>query len=236
MTFARPHQPPLPPRRMPEYYDPTNRAAAPLILTSGDRADVLLSLLAAHQSAVGPHVAGIVLGGRLKVSQHVLDIFNNTPNVTLPVVHSYTPLLRVSAAILKSPGEIHATSTTKIARSIELFNSSIDVELLDQAIQKPPERTYVPPKVFQHRIYSQCQANPQRIVLPESDDVRIVTAAAQIAERKLARVILLGKHGESRQAGVGRGADPRLQPSVTKTDAECGNGDLKKPAPRSLPR
>ncbi|NQS99771.1 MAG: phosphate acetyltransferase [Candidatus Omnitrophica bacterium] len=42
------------------------------------------------------------------------------------------------------------------------------------------------------RIYSTAKDNPKKIVLPEGEDPRIIEAAALIAEKNLARIILLG--------------------------------------------
>lgn len=46
--------------------------------------------------------------------------------------------------------------------------------------------------MFMHRIQSACTAQPQRIVLPEALDARILKAAADLMRRKLAHIVLLG--------------------------------------------
>jgi phosphate acetyltransferase len=50
----------------------------------------------------------------------------------------------------------------------------------------------VTPKMFQHSISAACQRDPQRIVLPEGTDGRVLAAAAETTARGLARVTLLG--------------------------------------------
>jgi phosphate acetyltransferase len=51
---------------------------------------------------------------------------------------------------------------------------------------------YVPPKVFQHRIFSACAESPRHIVLPEGEDPRVLAAAEEVVRRKLATITLLG--------------------------------------------
>ena len=50
----------------------------------------------------------------------------------------------------------------------------------------------VTPKMFQHSIAAACQRNPQRIVLPEGTDARVLAAAAEATARGLVRITLLG--------------------------------------------
>jgi len=65
-------------------------------------------------------------------------------------------------------------------------------------------------RVLLDRILDRARANPQRIVLPETGDPRVLHAAAGIARRKIARLILLGGEKEildrAEQAGVDPGA------------------------------
>lgn len=51
----------------------------------------------------------------------------------------------------------------------------------------------VTPKLFQYSMRQACMKSPQRIVLPESDDHRVLQAAAEVTQRGLAKIILLGK-------------------------------------------
>lgn len=107
--------------RSDEYHSDLDQTAAPLIITSGDRADVMLALLAAQNSRAGPAIAGIVLGGRIPVPRAVLDVYN-TSELTLPLIHTYQPMLQVATNILQSPGQIHPTSTRKIAHAIAMVD------------------------------------------------------------------------------------------------------------------
>ena len=48
------------------------------------------------------------------------------------------------------------------------------------------------------QMIEKAKQNPQTIVLPEGEDIRTVTAAAEILKQGIAKVILLGKEAELR--------------------------------------
>lgn len=48
------------------------------------------------------------------------------------------------------------------------------------------------PKLFQYRIYTKARASKRTVVLPEGNDKRVVAAAAELAERELCTVIIMG--------------------------------------------
>lgn len=62
------------------------------------------------------------------------------------------------------------------------------------------------PNVMEH-IYAKAREAQKTITLPEADDVRTVTAAQRIVERKLAKVVLIGKEAAIRRACEDSGAD-----------------------------
>ena len=42
----------------------------PLVVTNAERTDILMGLLAAHMSGVGPHAAGVIATNRSKLGAH----------------------------------------------------------------------------------------------------------------------------------------------------------------------
>ncbi len=63
--------------------------------------------------------------------------------------------------------------------------------MLMESLQRPAS-SRVTPKMFTYNIKTTCAANPQHIVLPEGLDKRILAAAAEVTQRGLAKVTLLG--------------------------------------------
>jgi hypothetical protein len=63
--------------------------------------------------------------------------------------------------------------------------------MLVESLQRPAT-TRVTPKMFTYNIKTTCAARPQHIVLPEGLDKRILAAGAEVSQRGLAKVTLLG--------------------------------------------
>ncbi len=53
------------------------------------------------------------------------------------------------------------------------------------------------------KIRSRARANPQRIVLPEGEDPRVITAAAAVTREGFAKITLLGRKQNHRSGGGG---------------------------------
>ena len=84
---------------------------------------------------------------------------------------------------------------------IEAAFSAFDEYLEPSALMAGFEQVAVKltPARFVHALRQRCAANPQRIVLPEANDHRVLAAAAAAAAKGLADVILLGSEEIVRQ-------------------------------------
>mmetsp|Transcript_19763 Transcript_19763/g.42939 ORF Transcript_19763/g.42939 Transcript_19763/m.42939 type:complete len:805 (-) Transcript_19763:957-3371(-) len=177
----------------------------PLIVSSQDRLDVVLALLAAQLSVKGPSVAGILLtrAGKTHVDRRygtdtVSRIFQGIEEggmyrgSLLPVLSVDKPMFEVMSALANMESSILPTSTRKISRAKMLFDKYIDANALIQRLQSKPRTSQLTPKMFQHNIKALCLNSPQHIVLPEALDKRILAAASEVTQRGLARVTLLG--------------------------------------------
>ncbi|GLC50353.1 hypothetical protein PLESTB_000369800 [Pleodorina starrii] len=180
----------------------------PLVVTSADRLDIVLGLLAAQLSVQGPGVAvaGVLLtqagsqrAGRRYARATVDSIFGGLERsglyrgTLLPVLATDRPLREALSVIDRlDAAAIQPDSARKMERSKLLFDRYLDVNAVVAALQRErPSR--MTPKMFAHSLQSMCRSDPQRIVLPESVDKRVLSAAAEATARGLARVVLLGE-------------------------------------------
>jgi hypothetical protein len=62
-----------------------------LVITPGDRADIILAVLAARLSGAFPHPAGLVLTGGLEVAPTVARLLDDWADVPLPVIGTGLP-------------------------------------------------------------------------------------------------------------------------------------------------
>ena len=73
-----------------------------------------------------------------------------------------------------------------------LVAKHVQLDSLCQAVQTQQVESVVTPKRFMHHINRLCEDHPQRIVLPEGMEARVLRAAAGVARKGLAQLILLG--------------------------------------------
>lgn len=175
----------------------------PLVLTTKDRADALLSLAAANVLGVGPHVAGLVLAAGATTSKYqsipaTTDrILSKASAAMIPVLEVQTGLFetaRMTAGV--NPG-ILPDSASKIEHAKELFAKYIDANAITSQLALP-KVAKLTPKAFIKSIHDICKSELQNIVLPESADRRVLAAAAEVTKKGLAKVTLLGKESEVR--------------------------------------
>ncbi|GLC39613.1 hypothetical protein PLESTB_001956600 [Pleodorina starrii] len=176
----------------------------PLVITSADRLDIVLGLLAAQLSVQGPGVAGVLLtqagsarSGRNYARDTINRIFAGLVSnglyrgSLLPVLSTDMPLREALAKMNSMNSAVLPTSTRKITQCKLLFEQYVDANSVVAELQRSrPNR--MTPKMFMHQLKSMCSANPQHIVLPESEDRRVLAAVADVANRGLARITLLG--------------------------------------------
>ncbi|MFY9975372.1 MAG: phosphate acetyltransferase [Chromatiaceae bacterium] len=162
-----------------------------LIITPGDRSDIILASLAADASSSFPRVAGLLLTGGLHPAPNVQRLLEglrrNKVSVLSVPTDTFTTALnvhRIEATIL--PGD-----ERKIAAALGLFEGNVDVEELRGRISvRHSER--ITPLMFEYELIRRAKASRQRIVLPEGTDERILRAAEILTLRQVADLTLLG--------------------------------------------
>lgn len=161
-----------------------------VLITPGDRADVLLGVLLAHHSRTFPSLAGIVLNGDLPIDPRVGALVEGL-KLSLPVIEVGLGTSDAARVLGGVTGRITRTSERKIQTAIALLDEHIDgTELLREIRVAPAE--VVTPVMFEHRLVDRARRADRHIVLPEGEEDRILVAADQLLRRKVARLTLLG--------------------------------------------
>ncbi|BDA50565.1 phosphate acetyltransferase [Coccomyxa sp. Obi] len=182
-------------------------SARPLVVTDIGRSDLILGLTSANESTVGPHVTGILCTnseyGRRDMSPHVHAILQAKHMVSkeqedaglvpfFPVMSTDNCTWDAVTAISSIQPSIRPTSKAKIEEAKALFQKYVEGNLLVDALEA--EREFVmTPKMFMHNINRICLSNRQRVVLPESEDPRVLAAGQELTQRGLADIVLLGE-------------------------------------------
>jgi phosphate acetyltransferase len=161
-----------------------------LIVTPGDRGDIIICALQANMSTSYPKVAGIVLTAGYEPEEPIIKLIEGSQGV-MPIIAVNSGTFETSNIIGSIRSKISADNPKKIQLAIDTFNKYINLPELDKRIitLKPSGIT---PRMFQYQITSWAKSNKKHIVLPEGTDERILKAAARLISQEIVTLTLLG--------------------------------------------
>jgi len=161
-----------------------------LIITPGDRADVIVGCLAAVSSTSMENIAGIVLTGGLKPEEPIWELIRGFSRMV--------PILGVNENTFptaRGVDNIHATISPdddrKITRALAVFEKNVDLAQLGDRIITT-RTSIVTPKMFEYELLQKARKQKQHIVLPEGEEERILRAAETLLRREVVDITLLG--------------------------------------------
>ena len=163
-----------------------------LVITPGDRSDILLATMAAKLSSNKPGVSGILLTGGLKPADATLDIIKGITATPLPVLLTQHHTFRATQFVQKVTGIIEPTDARKVNTALGLFEHYVDGKAISALLAggDAPQRTT--PLMFEYSLLERARASRQRIVLCEGEEPRILKAADILLRREAADLVLLG--------------------------------------------
>ena len=176
-----------------------------VVITPGDRSDVLLGLVTAHAADGFPSLAGIVLNGDFLPPEPIARLVNGL-NQRLPVIATTQGTFRSANRAAAVRGRLTADSQRKIDTALALFERHVDgpalLERLD--VTKP---SVVTPLMFEYELLDRARADRKHIVLPEGSDDRILRAASTLLQRDVAQLTILGNETAIRTRAAELGLD-----------------------------
>ncbi len=162
-----------------------------LVITPGDRSDMIVGLLQAHQSLNYPHLSGMLLSGDLQPEASIRKLIDGLYD-PLPILSVPTNTYETSELIKQVNTSLTASDREKITLSIDLFDDRVNLSRLEEQI-KTIKVKGITPKMFTYNLLQQAKSQKRHIVLPEGKEIRILQAAAILLNRELVDLILLGK-------------------------------------------
>ncbi|MGN6179180.1 MAG: phosphate acetyltransferase [Mucilaginibacter sp.] len=165
-----------------------------LIVTPGDRGDIIISALQANVSANYPRVAGIVLSAGTIPEGPVMRLIEGSPN-TIPILSVPSGTFETTTLIGAVKGRITPGHLNKIQLAIATFNRYVDVGALEQSMVTDQSASMTP-HMFQYHLGQLVKKQLKTIVLPEGNDERVLKAAARLSAQQVVKIILLGNPTE----------------------------------------
>lgn len=174
-----------------------------LLIFAGDRDDLLLGAYASYYAKEHPNASGIVLTGGIQPNATVVNLLKNYDNVPLPVFLTQDDTFTTAKKIESIFPKITPEDTKKIALALGLFGKNVDTKyLLERCVSDGEEKT-VTPIMFEYSLFERARADKKRIVLPESEDDRILKAADELLKLDVVDITILGNKDEvSHQAAI----------------------------------
>jgi phosphate acetyltransferase len=166
-----------------------------LIVVPSDRSDIITATILGLYSKNTPNVAGIILTGNLKLSASIEKLLKGLDSFTLPILSTAWDTYQSIVKINEIKVKITPDSSPKIALAMGLFFDHIDAASLLSNLNATTQHSMTP-AMFQYTLFEKARNNKKTIVLPESEDERILRACEILLRRGVANIILLGDREE----------------------------------------
>ncbi|RYY21945.1 MAG: phosphate acetyltransferase [Chitinophagaceae bacterium] len=161
-----------------------------LIVTPGDRGDIILGALQANLSTNYPKVAGIVLTAGMEPEDSVVRLIEGLQTV-IPIIAVKKGTFETTKAIGSIHSRISADNKQKIELAVDTFEKYIDMVALENKIITFRQEG-ITPHMFQYQLVKWAKREKKHIVLPEGNEERILKAAARLIAQDIVNLTLLG--------------------------------------------
>ncbi|WNE98954.1 phosphate acetyltransferase [Streptomyces luomodiensis] len=188
-----------------------------LVVTPGDRADLIVGSLAAH-SAGAPPIAGVLLTLDERPGPDILALASRLAPGT-PVASVAGGSFPTAAELFAIEGKLTASSPRKAETALGLFERHVDTAALTERIAVG-RSSRVTPMMFERELIERSRAGRRRVVLPEGTEERVLRAADVLLRRDVCDLTLLGEEEAIRkraaelgiQLAEARIVDPQTSP------------------------
>ncbi|WP_405413877.1 phosphate acetyltransferase [Maribacter sp. Asnod1-A12] len=161
-----------------------------LVITPGDRADIILGALQANISTNYPNLSGIVLTGGLLPEESIIKLIEGLSDI-IPILSVARGTFFVTNKIGTIRPRIYAENKEKILTSIQEFEKHIPTkELAERLITFKAKG--ITPRMFQYNLLQKAKSSKKHIVLPEGLDERILLATKKLIDTDAVSITLLG--------------------------------------------
>lgn len=162
-----------------------------LVITPGDRADIVLASIASRMSAAYPDISGVLLTGGIALSPKVQQLLEGWTGVPVPILLTGQHTYKTVETLSHLYGRIEPTDDRKINTALGLFERHVNgKEIANRISTAKPTR--VTPMMFEFDLIERAKRNKMRIVLAEGEEERILQATDILLRREVAEIIILG--------------------------------------------
>jgi len=165
-----------------------------LIITPGDRADIILGALQANISTNYPAISGIVLTGGILPEEPIIRLIEGLSQI-VPILSVGEGTFDVANKIGAVRSHMYAENKEKITISLNTFDKYVEFEKLNEKLITF-KSSGITPRMFQYNLLKRAKTVRKRIVLPEGNDDRILTAATRLVQSDIVDLTILGNKSD----------------------------------------
>ena len=174
-----------------------------LLVTSGDRSDVIVSACLAAMNGV--KLGALLLTGGYHPEPQVMALCQQAMATGLPILMTSTNTWQTAVSLQNFNVEIPDDDVTRIELVQDYVAGHIDKHWVESLTAVSTRSRLLSPPAFRYQLTELARKANKRIVLPEGDEPRTVKAAAICAERGIARPVLVGNPDEIRRVAEQQG-------------------------------
>ncbi|MDR7382495.1 phosphate acetyltransferase [Promicromonospora iranensis] len=189
-----------------------------VVITPGDRIDLLIGLLATHMTPSFPSLAGIILNGGFYPQGRPAELLE-AMRPKLPIITTELGTYRAARQAATTRGRVDKSSVRKVETARALFERNVDSAALAARLDLPRPQV-VTPLMFGYQLIERARADRRHIVLPEGSDDRILRAASTVLARHIADLTILGDEEPVRARAAELGLDIEAARVLSPHDPE----------------
>ncbi len=166
-----------------------------LVITPGDRGDIVMTTLQAHQSSNYPSLSGILLSAGYDLPEAYHKLLDGLKDI-VPILSVKTNTFNTARDLANVKSYIKPTNHRKIAKALQLVEKNVGMNQLLDKLKVMAPSSVLTPKMFEYSLFKKAKSDKKRIVLPEGQDERILRAAEFLSARELVEIIILGNEDQ----------------------------------------
>lgn len=169
-----------------------------LIITPGDRTDILLAAIASRLSSGMPDIAGVLLTGGMEPPDIIRKLIDGWTGAPIPILLTKAHTYRTITALQEIYGLIEPGDTAKINTVLGLYEQHVNGKEIATRLLEEGKANRMTPMMFEFELIERAKSDKMRIVLAEGSEERILHATDILLRREVADIILLGNVAEIR--------------------------------------
>jgi len=176
-----------------------------VVITSGDRSDVVLAVASAQAAEGFPSLSALILTGGLELYRSITALVSGL-RLRLPMIATTLGTFEAASVAGSTRARLTATTQHKIDTAVALMQRHVDLADLIERLSVPIP-TVVTPQMFEYQLLQRARADRKHIVLAEGNDDRILRAAGRVLQHGVADLTILGEETQIRSRAAELGVD-----------------------------